>query len=137
MQGKDIIGVYSELDKHLSELPGSKILSGTFSDGIVFYQPEELLKELKRTSFLSGGTEIVPALQKLHAQLIKEAPDTANINFYVITDAGFSKEDWARLRELELFDEFYNITFVAQDEWLDDDSRQNFKNFKRFKRLLL
>lgn len=137
MQGKDIIGVYSELDKHLSELPGSKILSGTFSDGIVFYQPEELLKELKRTSFLSGGTEIVPALQKLHAQLLKEAPDTANINFYVITDAGFSEEDWARLRELELFDEFYNITFVAQDEWLDDDSRQNFKNFKRFKRLLL
>jgi hypothetical protein len=137
MHGKDVIGVYTELDKHLSELPGSKTLSGTFSDKIVFYQPEELLKELQRTSFLSGGTEIVPALQKLHEQLVKETPDTANINFYVITDAGFSEEDWVRLRELEFFYEFYNITFVAQDEWLDDDSRQNLEKFKRFKLLLL
>lgn len=137
MHGKDVIGVYTELDKHLSELPGSKTLSGTFSDKIVFYQPEELLKELQRTSFLSGGTEIVPALQKLHAQLLKETPDTANINFYVITDTGFGEEDWARLRELEFFYEFYNITFVAQAEWLDDDSKQNLEKFKRFKLLLL
>jgi hypothetical protein len=137
MQGKDIVGVYTELDEHLSELPGSKTLSGTFSDEIVFYQPEQLLKKLQGASFLSGGTQFVSALQKLHAQLIKEAPDTANINFYVITDAGFGAEDWARLRELEHLHKFYNITFVAQDEWLDEDSRHNLEKFKRFKLLLL
>ena len=136
MQGKDILGVYRDLDKQLSSLPGSKTLSGIFADTVRFFEPGEFEKRLSQSLVTGGGTQFKTALSQLQDRLRSDNPETTIINFFVITDLGFDQEDWRWLDEMDKTGKL-NATFVARQHWLDNSDVEKMKEFLRLKLLII
>lgn len=136
MAGKDIKGVYQELNEYLAQLPGSKSQGGIFADQVQLCNYGELVEKLHYQPHVGVGTEFGKALSELRNELQKNSADLAVINFYVITDVDYTSEDWSWLKQVDA-DASYNITFVAQEGWVSDDSRRKIEQFHRIKLLFL
>jgi hypothetical protein len=136
MLGKDIVGVYRELDKHLADLPGSKSICGIFGDRVEFYSRDELIEALRHPPEVGGGTNFGESLRRLQAEIQKAHPGSEVINFYVITDADFSESDFKWLVNVDR-DASYNITFVTQSSWISLSARQQLSGLQRIKLMLV
>jgi len=133
MRGLDVEAVYHELDKRLSSLPGSKTICGIFADDVKFYEYDKLVNILSNPpADIGGGTQFSIALSQLRDKLQKNNPETAVINFYIITDVDFRTSDWEWLKRIDA-DASYNITLIARENWLNNSSQKQVKEFNRIK----
>jgi len=123
MGGKNIEAIYQKLNKFLTQFPGSKSLGGIFADQVELCGYDELLEKIHHPPSVGGGTQLNRALSELRNELQKNNEGLAVINFYVITDIDFSSEDWIWLEKVDA-DGSYNITLVAQKDWVSDATRQ-------------
>jgi hypothetical protein len=134
MSGKDVLGVYKKLDRYLAQLPGSKSLSGIFADRVLIYERDRLVEALQGGVVVGGGTELNIALSELRFELQKSNPGSEVVNFFVVTDAGFSKTDWDWLKEVGR-DGSYNITIVTQRGWPGKNDSRRLEELSQLKQI--
>jgi hypothetical protein len=136
MQGRSIGYVYKELNTRLSALPGSKTLSATFADSVAFFSPDDLDQAVHQSLAVGGGTDFRTAICELERKLMNDNPESAIINFFVITDLDFSPKDWEWLQIAEK-DNSLNLTLVTQKNWLNQESIAGLQNFKNVRLMML
>lgn len=136
MMSKDIQGLYRELDKVLSQLPGSRHVCGLFSDSVTFYEPAKFMEILCGGVEIGGGTEFSRALSKTSDEVLANYPDTTVVNFYVVTDLGFNPEDWRWLHKIDQATS-YNVTLVTRQGWSSNSALDEAKGLLRTKLLIL
>jgi len=132
MRGKDLKFVYQRLDTYLSQLPGTKSLSGIFAEQVVLCDYSELIQKLRYPPNGGNGTRLKRALNTVLHELQKNNADLVVTDFYIITDLDLGDEDWNWLKSMDL-DTSYSITFIARKAWVSDHSKRRAESLARIK----
>lgn len=132
MRGKDLTFVYQRLDSYLSQLSGTKSLSGVFAECVMLCDYNELIQKLRYLPNDGNGTQLKRSLNALFRELQKNDAGLVRTNIYIITDLDFGDEDWNWLKNMHL-DTIYSITFVARRTWVSDVIKRQAESLERIK----